>query len=129
MYQKKVKVDYTPKIAELEKDSWVILYKKYRSLPAEDYARLLDEWDIYYHIVREESPMYKLYQESKNAWLKRDFVTVKKNALIAKDWLINGKRINSPSEEDPRVIIRRSPVQTYINVISANSSTESKFDL
>lgn len=129
MYQKKVKVDYTTKIAELEKDSWVILYKKYRSLPVEDYARLLDEWDIYYHIVREDSPMYKLYQESKNAWIKKDFATVKRNALIAKDWLINGKRINSPSEEDPRVIIKRSPVPTYLNLISATSSTESKFDL
>lgn len=116
MFKKKTEVDYSKLLEDLGKNSWVILYKKYSSMNPYDYQRLLDEWDMYYRIVREDSPTYKLYIESKNAWTKKDFETVKKNAVIAKEWLLNGKRIPSPSEEDPRVIERRSPVQTYQSI-------------
>ena len=121
MFKKKTEVDYTQLLEELEKNSWVILHKKYRSMNPYDYQSLLDEWDMYYRIVREDSPTYKLYVESKNAWLKKDFDTVKKNASMSTEWLQNGKRISSPSEEDPRVIERRSPVQTYLNIKNRNN--------
>jgi len=120
---KKTEVDYSKKIEELEKDSWVLLNKKYKRMNAIDYQNLIADWNIYYKIVREDSPMYPLYKDSYKAmFVDMDMARVKSNAVIAKEWLVNGKMINSPSEEDPRVVENKSTVKTYYNIKNVKST-------
>lgn len=125
---KKVEPDYSRKVQELETNSWVILNKKYRSLNAQEYKKLIEDWDIYYQIVREDSPMYELYKDSYKAlFIDKDKSRAIKNGIKAREWLINGKRINSPSEADPRDIEKKDEVMSYHRL--KNIKKSSTFDI
>lgn len=124
MYKKTESADYSKKLDELERDSWVLLDKKYKKLSFFEYNKLIEDWDIYYKIVREDSPMYPLYKDSYKAmFIDRDMDKVKKNAVIAREWLVNGKRINSPSEEDPRAVNNKPSVVTYYRLKNVKKSS------
>lgn len=125
---KKVEKDYSSKIEELEKNSWVLLNKKYKRLTDYDYNKLIEDWDIYYQIVKEDSPMYALYKDTyKAVFFDKDLERAKYNGKLASEWLVNGNKINSPSEEDPRVVERKDEVMTYYRL--KNNKQSNNFDI
>lgn len=130
MYKSKQKdsFDYSKKLVELEQNQWVIMYKKNQDMPKDKYHTLISDWDSYYKMVREESPMYKLYKESYKAlFVDRNINIVKKNAVIAREWLLSGKRMTTPSYEDPRVIEAKQEVQTYKRLMSMYRQKDNGF--
>lgn len=128
MFKKQTRPSYADRIATIEKDLQrlmyitdgnykqnlrdIAVYKKYNSMPKQDLYSLWTAWDNYYAQSR-NSFIADNFRKQVAAYKNKQLGIVKELAEVAKLWSQEADRLKTPSEEDPRVIERRSAVLDY----------------
>jgi hypothetical protein len=128
MFKKTIQVDYSKKIEELALTREVKLYKKYSMMNPFDYGELIIKWDEYYKKAKQSFPAQNYYAQFK-AYKEGNMKLVKEFAEVAKLWLKEGERLETPSEEDPRVIEASTAVNTWKNIKGLNHGADVAFSL